>query len=91
MKKGFYSEPFPSTGCFGTVGTLAFPSTIGAGTVAFPSVPGMINGADPEEEFESLAFESTNWGAWGLGVMLKSSTSKVKVSFGPIELFPFSA
>ena len=89
--KGFYSEPFPSTGCSGTDGTLSFDSITGAGTVAFPSVPGMINGADPEEEFESLAFESTISGGVGFGVILRSSTSKVKVSFGPIELLPFSA
>ncbi len=69
---------------------LAFVSGTDSAAVVFPSASGMIKGAVPDEEFESLVFESKDSGAWGFGVMPKSSISKVNVSFGPIELFPLS-
>ena len=62
MAKTFYSEPLLSAGDPSAGEALAFVSGADSAAVVFPAASGMIKGAVPDEEFESLAFESKDSG-----------------------------
>jgi hypothetical protein len=77
LSKEIYFDPLPS------VDSVAFAST--TGIVALESTSGITIEASADEEFPSIESSGISF-----GVIPRSSTSKVKVSLGPMELFPVS-